>query len=184
MKVLIKCEVLNYDDLPKDLQTKLLTNEYDVVREIWQYDHLIEEFVEKLTSIGFMDAKIYCSGFGNQGDGLCFDAKVDLRKLSKYLEIDYNEDEECHIEIVNTPYYNNERTRRICYTGASETEALLEELRLNLCLDFYRQLEEDIESQTSEEALLESLRSRSYVMGTDLAKSLEDAAGCEVIQII
>lgn len=194
MKATIEVEVLTYDELPADYKTKLLHQEFECIREMWQYDHLTDEFTAELSEIGFEESKIWFSGFGNQGDGACFDATVDLVKVCKHLGIAYNPDEqdwECSIEVVNH-HYNHARTRRIVFNATApglllrDTQELvdsvgdrIEELRLKLSKDFYRRLEDDADGCTSEESLLESLRSRSYAFGRPIAEALAKAADLE-----
>jgi len=199
MNVTIGCAVVTYDELPEKTRKKLLQDEFESIREMWNFNFLVDEFKEELAAIGFVEAQVWFSGFGSQGDGACFDAKVDLVKVCAHLGIAYNPDEQdwdCSIEIVNH-HYNHARTRRIVFNATApglllrDTQELVDEvgdkiesLRLKLCVDFYKKLEEDAEGQTSEENLLESLRSRSYAIGRELASTLAEAAKCEGVQII
>ncbi len=170
---------------------------------MWDYRSLVDNFKEELDKIGFTDAQIWFSGFGSQGDGLCFDANVDLIKICDHLGIEYDPDKDdwkCIIDVVN-PHYNNERCRRVAFLPRdpdindhlayqsrldefAEIERKIEALRVRLCKGFYLQLQDDAEAQTTQEALLESLRSRKYALGFEITRELARVAQCESIQII
>jgi hypothetical protein len=183
-KCSIEVEIFEYDQLPKDYQIRLLAEESQSLAEIWQCDHLVDEFKERLEAIGFMEPEVWYSGFGSQGDGACFDAKVDLKKVFKHLGIEYDpekEDCDCAIDIINR-HYNHEQTRRINYSSCflsddEDAEVLnkLETLRLELCKDFYRLLEDDYSGEIGDERCLEELRSRSFVMRKALEGALAEA---------
>ena len=50
-------------------------NPYDLIADDW-YEPIIEDWKEKLDKFGFKDARIMFSGFGSQGDGACFEARI------------------------------------------------------------------------------------------------------------
>ena len=190
MNVTIEVEVLKYDELPPDYKIRLLHEEFEAVREMWNPDFLVDEFKKELAAIGFEDAQVWYSGFGNQGDGACFDAKVNLEKVCKHLGIEFNLNDEigCSIEIVNH-HYSHERTRRIDCDGSEDLQVAIEELRLNRCRDFYKRLEADADSESSEETLLGYLRSRMFTYRNDIEQALTEATeelktGTEGVQII
>lgn len=191
-KCSIEIEVFEYDQLPDDYKVRLLYEENESLAEIWQFDHLIDEFKERLEAIGFMEPKFWYSGFGSQGDGACFDASVDIEKVFKHLGIAREDGDEwtCEILIINH-HYSHERTRRIdlnnggvAYDIVLELQKKIETLRLSLCQDFYKAMEDDYTSETSEERCLEELRSRSFVMLKTLQDTLAEAAGCEAVEIV
>ena len=200
MNITIGCAVLSYDELPKDYQVRLLHEEYESLGEIWQCDHLADEFKERLEAIGFMEPKIWYSGFGDQGDGACFDASVDIEKVFKHLGVACEDRDDglstmwtCEILIINHRY-SHEKTRKIELNNVDityidvdvilELEEKIEALRLELCNGFYRVLSTDYYNETSEERCLEELRSRSFVMRRALQETLAEATGCEFVEVI
>jgi hypothetical protein len=197
MKITIECEVLTYDELQKGHQLILHHREMNAIAELWEPDFLIDEFKEELEAIGFCGAVVHYSGFGNQGDGCCFDADVDLEKVCKHLGIEYVpevDDWVCEIETINHRYLH-ERTRRIIFRaaggllseGVSEKAnwagVKIEELRLRLCREFYRKLIKDRDEEMAEENLLSNLRSRRYVYRLDVEKKLVSQLDEEVVLV-
>ncbi len=196
MNVTINCSVITYDDLPDKYKDKLYHQEFEALRELWDFDSLVGEFKTQLADIGFTDAQVWFSGFGNQGDGACFDAFIDLIKVCNFLGIEYDPDKDiwdCQI-VITDQRYNHERTRKIVLDvvtpgliGAAlqnDVEEQIEKLRLNLCKNFYRVLEEDAAGQTSRENILESLRSRHYSFRKDLESAIANMSNCGQVQII
>lgn len=193
MKVVIEAEVLEYDKLPENVRQTLLRNEAQTLGEIWQSDFVEEQFTEKCEAIGFTDVRILYSGFGSQGDGACFDAQVDLKKVFAHLGILHNPsaDWSCHIEMINSRY-NHERTRKIVFEIfddenpglEAKIEEKIEALRLELCQQLYRALEADYYLSISDEACLEYLRARRFVRREGLEKLITKKVPCEGVQVI
>jgi hypothetical protein len=182
MRVIIDCEVLDYDNLSTAYQEKLLREECEALAEIWRPDPLVDEFKEKLEKIGFMEPEVLYSGFSSQGDGACFDAKVDLKKVCRHLGITYRSRNkwECSIEVYDRHYVHS-MTRRVSYTGNNASVGDdIERLRSGLCEEFYKLLEADYYSEISDERCLEELRSRKFVMRKGLQNSLAKAAGYDL----
>ena len=186
MNVIIGCEVLTYDELSEDMKQKALIQEHNTLVEIWRADHLVDDFKEQLEKIGFMEPEVLYSGFGSQGDGACFDAKVDLKKVCRHLGIPYRSRNnwECSIEVVNNRYVHA-MTRSVVFHGNKASVGMkIETLRAELCEEFYETLQSDYDEQTSEEACLGFLRERKFVYRRGLEETLEEATKSEGVQII
>jgi uncharacterized protein YqgV (UPF0045/DUF77 family) len=200
MQAMIEVEVLEYDQLPKKIRQNLLWKEAEALAEIWQSDFVEDQFKEKAEAIGFSDVKVWYSGFGNQGDGACFDADVDLKKVLDHLGIP-NEvappetaielEWSCHIETICSRY-NHERTRKIVFEILDEDNPKLEEeigekieeLRLELCRQLYIDLEADYSSSMSDEECLQYLRARRFVVRDELDKLITEKVPCEGVRVI
>jgi len=191
-KCSIEVEVFDYDQLPDSVKKRLLQEESESLAEIWQCDHLVEEFKELLEEIGFMEPKVWYSGFGSQGDGACFDADVDFEKVCKHLGITCEDGDEWVCEVLKiNHHYSHERARRIELNNGGiaddvviKLEAQIEELRLKLCKDFYKLLEDDYGYQTSEETCLEGLRSRGYALSDPIEEVLAKEAQYEMVILV
>ena len=199
MNVTIEVEVKTYDELSKATQVKLLNKEHESLVEMWQPDIVIDEFKEKAAAVGFLEVEVRYSGFGNQGDGACFDAKIDVSKVCKHLRIKY-EDNTVHCAIITIEHrYIHERSRSIsCEAHAAvslekleEIQSKIEELRFDLCITLYRDLAQDYDACTSDEECLQFLRQRRFVnldtLEVDIIEASNNARGatnCERIQII
>ena len=191
-KCSIEVEVFDYDQLPDDVKKKLLQEESESLAEIWQYDHLVDEFKERLEAIGFMEPNVWYSGFGSQGDGACFDADVDFEKVCKHLGITCEAGDEWVCEVLKiNHHYVHEKSRRIELNNGGiaddvvlKLEEQIEELRLGLCKEFYMLLEVDYDSQISEEACLEGLRSRGYALRRPISDALAEEAQYEMVIIV
>lgn len=212
-----------FDELSEETQKKVLDNlRHTNVEDGFQwYDFVYEMWKEKLAAKGFIDAKIYFSGFWSQGDGACFDClEFDLDKLMTSLEL--NEVEKAAVSYcapsfeihANTHHYSHERTRDLIVTWNdgwdclgekgiatvfdAKTEDLpllineeltedaqellrlrlrtglgsdyasleklqhavqtdLEEMRLDLSKEIYRDLEEEYDHLTSDESIKETI---------------------------
>lgn len=147
------------------------------------YDFTYENWVEKLTDLGYYDVQINFSGFWNQGDGASFTGKVDIKeylkagKLSnKFRSVYYWSD------IVDLNFvisrgiwrYVHEKSTTVDYSDnyydtSEKCEAQLEELleivreevyRFNL--EIYKELEELYDHLTSDEAVRETLESCDF----------------------
>lgn len=71
---------MKFEELPDWAKTKALSN-YSDPEYVW-YDFIVDCWIEKLESLGFMRPDIYFSGFYSQGDGACFDCKsIDNEKV-------------------------------------------------------------------------------------------------------
>jgi hypothetical protein len=151
-------------------------------------DYVIEEWKTKLKEIGFCNPKIYYSGFCSQGDGACFDNdsyRMDLDLLLNNVYLTEEEKEriyelksELEINIYKiSHHYCHERTRKIyidhyiCNKDDEKLiekfEELLEEMRIYLCKQIYRDLESEYNSLTTNEAVYEALQAQACYFEED-----------------
>lgn len=177
----------------KEVREKALEkNRYINVDYDW-YCFTIDDYRDKLEKIGFINSKIYFSVFYYQGDGACFDAYVDIEKLLDYLlEIKkLDEDEVKKLKNLQDFYdikikknqlanrYNHENTRYIIIenyfsnelvedkTLLEKLENIVEKLRLDLCIDIYKDLESEYNYLTSDETLSQQLEDDFYWFNED-----------------
>lgn len=151
-------------------------------------DYVIDEWKTKLKEIGFCNPKIYYSGFCSQGDGACFDNdsyRMDLDLLLNNVYLTEEEKEriyelksELEINIYKiSHHYCHERTRKIyidhCICNKDDEkliekfEELLEEMRIYLCKQIYRDLESEYNSLTTNEAVYEALQAQACYFEED-----------------
>lgn len=141
----------------------------------------LDDWTEKLREIGFLGARVYFSGFWNQGDGACFDAECSTDDLIKDLDPKFKQlhlDIDISISIQSNSYathYSHEKTRYIDIDSyqrnlTKEQELLMDELgaiieqkRLDLCRAIYGDLEEDYEYRTSDEALIDDAEANGWL---------------------
>ncbi len=85
----IEMTVFNYDELPVRVQQKVLCDLSDINVEYQWYDSEFDQWHEKLEEFGFMQPKIYFSGFHSQGDGACFDClSIDIERAWEFFKKD------------------------------------------------------------------------------------------------
>jgi len=178
-------KIYKFEELSDEVKAKVLDNNRDWHMDYEWWDYTVDYWKEILEVIGFCDAKIYFSGFSSQGDGACFDANLDIDKLvstlAYYGECDYkrfrdlrtlaiaNEFGWVEASIRTTDHhYNHAWTRTVEHSlyGMADTPILtrledileeIEELRLSLCREIYKSLEQEYTYLTSDEAITESL---------------------------
>ncbi len=176
----IRTKIYKFEELSKESQA----NAIDKIREIntehddW-YNCIFEGFQETLTEAGFFDVNIQFSGFWSQGDGLCFDAKIDASKFAtttnekRVINLIYNNYiSEFTIEKTSfANHYVHEKTRYVDYSVCNGNncnkvlETLCEKIeakRLELCKDFYNTLEKDYYYLQSDEAVKETILCNEY----------------------
>lgn len=172
-------EVYKFDELPEEVKTKALALYRNINVEHDWYDYTIEEFKTKLDSLGFINSKVYFTGFWSQGDGACFDAEIDYSVvLPARLK-----DIECEINIAKTNFANHychEKTRYIEYSlyidenkypnitkAFNKVMADLEAKRLELCSELYSQLNTEYNFLVSDEQIEETLIANDYEFTID-----------------
>ena len=195
--------VLSYrfDELSEEVQEKTLDRYRDFINMDMDFDcygFLLDDWKERLESIGFTDAKIYFSGFSSQGDGSVFEASIDNEKLLDSLIMCNSYDtakqaEKCmflcaegflNFSIQRNSFanhYSHEKTAYIqseiengkisdssYWNGIIDdiTEAT-EELRLDLCRQIYKELENEYDFQTSDAAIRYTFEANEYEFTID-----------------
>jgi hypothetical protein len=80
----ISVNVFKYKELSKKAQEKVLEKYRDINTEDQEwYEFTLDEWKTKLAEKGFTEADIHFSGFWSQGDGACFDARIDVSRLAE-----------------------------------------------------------------------------------------------------
>lgn len=174
-----KTQVYKYNELPKEVQSKVLENLYDLNTDYEWYELTIDESKKHLSEMGFDEATISFSGFSSQGDGASFDASVDLKKwlkihrLSNKYRALYNHADEVSVSITKSGHYEHEYTMGIdsdYYSLESEkAQNQLLELENKILEDareeariIYKTLEKEYEYLTNEDAIIETIEANDY----------------------
>lgn len=183
--------VYKFEELSDEVKEKVYENyrNFNVDNEDW-WEGEVNLWTEELARVGFIRADIYFTGFWSQGDGACFDAKIDLDVLSNvmfYKSTSYEEARmwrtinlanyhgylgEVTIYTINH-HYSHKNCRRISVenvylrscTVSDEIEKTLmglEDIRYDLCVQIYRSLREDYEYLTSDEAIKDTIEANDY----------------------
>lgn len=151
-------------------------NRYINVEHEW-YDGTIEDWENRLSEIGFCNAKIYFSGFACQGDGACFDCEsynFDLQEILNNLDFSKEEKEKiynlsplfnlsiekhdgryCHemTRYVDVYYFGDEKYTELM----TSFERKLEDLRIKLCREIYDNLRDEFYSLIEDDCVAETL---------------------------
>lgn len=185
-------ELFTFAELTPEAQKSALDYFRDINVHSWNdggwAEPILEGEREHLEALGYIDPKIYFSGFNSQGDGACFDAKMDmniiLKRYEHYqggkLKILDNYIEDCDIEfsiVGHDNMYVHERTRRIDLLINTERKNLaalamefqeeLEKERLMLCTKIYKALDGYYFELCSDEAVRETIEANEYYFTAD-----------------
>jgi hypothetical protein len=145
-----------------------------LVSDTWWSDGTIDFWKEKLEESGFCEPEIHFSGFSSQGDGACFDARIDMKKIKlmdKFKDLDFD-NLEISIETTNN-HYSHSGCRKILVNYDisakdeeipiyEELQAHLEEKRIEFCDNIYKDLEKDYDYETSNIAINDFLEANEY----------------------
>lgn len=182
--------VYTFDELSESAKQKAIEKLWNINVDYEWWDYLLDNWKEKLEKLGFLNAKIYFSGFSSQGDGACFDADIDLQTISNnmfYCSTDYKTaclwraiNIAVYTDRIDSPkiytvdhHYNHENTRAIDtgYCGLQDTIMTdklmqmiedLNEYRRDICQEIYSDLQEEYDYLTSEESIIETIRANEY----------------------
>jgi len=192
----ISINLYAFGELAPAVQKKVVERErYLNVDDSWWYEPIIEDWTEELEHRGFEQVKILFSDFGSQGDGACFEARINMAAYLKSHKLTatypllarYPEYVEAYLK--HTGWYYHERsTHLVPYFNAEvvdpngsgisdeetrvekEYEALEKEIyaeAVTLGRKIYTALEEEYVHQTSAEALTETLVANEYTYLAD-----------------
>lgn len=188
--------VYRLDELPVEIRSQVLDREraINVSDEEW-YTPVVDGWQGRLAGLGYEDARIFFSGFWSQGDGACFEARMNLdlwlgrQKLGRTYQ---NAGRACRtggveLHLKHSGRYCHEYSVDLetSYDGsddavAAELEAIepviLEEVR-GLSKEIYRELEREYEKQTSDEAVADTLRINEW-------EFLADGRPATVIELV
>ena len=185
----IVTKVYPFAELSDKAKAKVLDKfRYTNVEAFEWYDLAYEEWKESLREkMGIDKAEIRFSGFYSQGDGASFTGQIDEEWIKKFvrerkdrfptLAADFDSDDP-KVEIAEAQvtrgsgHYVHERTCRVSLDlrvpvgfPADETDRLesdLEEIRLDLSREIYRDLEREHDYLTGDEAIIETIEANEY----------------------
>jgi hypothetical protein len=179
--------VYKFDELSEDAKQKAIKKYYDinVDFEYWAQFEL-DENKKKLEEMGYYDVKILYSGFGSQGDGACFEARVNVpkfirnhKKEDKFPMLMADSDLIfCVVKHSGHYYHENSTSVDTCSYfdsssfSAAELEAVDKEIiELEKLIDLdriqegkriYKELGNLYDHLTSHEAIIETLKANDY----------------------
>ena len=172
--------------IPKELIDK--HRDINVQHEWW--DYIEEAFEERMETKGIFVSKIYFSGFWSQGDGACFDGRIEdwgkyLRNLGyddpilhaladEYWQMKWTHrghyyhdrsvwfDNDTHLDDEWNPYDPDDLRHDMWKANIEQYHFgnLADEMKENIrgyMRELYRELEEEYNSLTSDEAVCESI---------------------------
>lgn len=192
----IELKLYDIMELKDEAFRKAVDDNRDInVDNDWWSDGVLEEWNVKLQEMGFINPKIYFSGFWSQGDGACFNADIDIDQFIKHFKLDkftpllsFAEKEELDLtaSIEKNSYathYSHERTRYAevdfwvpedikdkagdVEKLADELEKELESTRLEMCHNIYKDLQREYEDDTTEDAIVDTLQANEYTFLED-----------------
>ncbi len=188
----IPLAIYSFNDVIKDasLKDKVLDlHRYINVDDDFWYKDILKQWDTRLNQYGFINTKIYFTGFYSQGDGACFECnEVDFKKLLTSLEktsfkIPHKKlilrflENYCTGEVARNHYGNlychsNSRnfilTFRTYKTPLKASKLLdaiasgIDKMRKSLSDEIYKELEDTYIYFTSDEAILETLKINEY----------------------
>jgi len=172
----IRTKVYKFDELTPAAQNKAIEKLYDINVDHSWWEYGLENMVNMLSENGFENAKIQFSGFSSQGDGASFDADINVSHFCNDRRIVKIAEEYCHFHIAKSSFanhYSHERTRYVEYNSLEAksvriNEALqqlsetIEQRRLSLSKQIYKDLEQEYEYLTSKEAVIETIQANEY----------------------
>lgn len=181
-----------YNELPEETQQKIIENLYYINIDYDWWNDSVDYFKDQLKEYGIHAPDIRFSGFCSQGDGLSFTGSVELLTLLDKTELskDYpnfiqliNDNEidvsaylyrvgraqavherSVRFEVDLDVYFEeiSEEMKALLFDLADSIEYKLEQWRLNICRDFYKQLSDEYDYLTSKEAIIETIEANEY----------------------
>src|SRR5437660_717973 len=68
-----------FGELAPEVQRKVVERERFInIEDAYWYEPIIRDWTEQLEKLGFQNTRILFSGFGSQGDGACFEARINM----------------------------------------------------------------------------------------------------------
>lgn len=183
----LQIKAYTFEELSPEAKEKALDWGRDLNTEFDWYQYTIEDWKERLSEKGYMDAEIQFSGFGSQGDGASFTAQIDLVKwininldteFLKLLPFIENDEITAYITRIDRHYSHKNTCRarvevdhRIDLTEiqalACGLEAELEKDRLKLCEEIYSELKQEYDDLRRDGAVAETITANEYLFTED-----------------
>jgi len=180
-------KLYKFSELNAETQAKVLDKMRDINTDGdgWS-DCVIELWQDRLAKRGYEDAKIAYSGFWSQGDGASFTATINLDTYLKAQKwgnrfrriLKLNDEIDAQV-IRGDSHYSHENTIRASlspnyYDGDAKLDEQLDELEELITEDarhlstlIYKDLQEDYEASTSDEAVRETIEINEYEFEED-----------------
>lgn len=170
----MELKLFAFDELPNTIQENIIEQNRDInITDDW-FRLSVDFQKERLEQFGWMQPEIYFSGFYSQGDGLCFDAHIEIsmfcktpneKRILKLIESGTLEPPEiCKTFYAN--HYVHEKTRSISFRQTAppnifkaivDLEEKLEKRRLNICRTLYTELQCLYENLTSDKKVIDTI---------------------------
>lgn len=165
----IEVNLYKFDELSKEAKDNLIAG----VKRGFDYGEslsmVLEEWEEKLKTMGFVKPRIEYSGFGSQGDGASF-VSEDISNVPEIAAlITPLETSDIDIKIVRTERrYCHEYTVRVeAYSGVVVDEVLFkiereaDKIITRICREIYKELEKEFDYVTSDEYIESYIREQN-----------------------
>lgn len=180
----ITTTVYGVKELELAIQDKVIAKFRDINTDSSDWSDIVtEEYTEMLKERGYFDVKIFFSGFGSQGDGACFIAKLDVTNWLQYHKnnadysafgfLDSLDDVQVSIKH-NWRYYfasstdvdvslnDDEKATPEILEALDRLTRAIEEERTQLGNVIYRALNDTYDDLTSDEAVVDTLAANEY----------------------
>jgi hypothetical protein len=173
---IIEVKLYKFKELPKNIQERVIERNRDINVDFPNWcDFVLDEWKEKLESMGYSEINIEYSGFGSQGDGANFTGKIHssdmvkalahkkyrhLKQLELYAEIESVNSHYCHSRTKRLHVYCDDldgRGHERCCRLLDEFEADLEEQRRTVSESIYNALEQAYCGLVSDESVKDTL---------------------------
>ena len=187
---IVEQKIYKFSELSEKAQQKAIEDHRNFETEVYSSDFLIDEFKQELANNGFLNAKICYGGFWSQGDGLSFNADINLiffinsnkdqlpllhkilhseRDLYSYIDAGICKNSHSyHYSHKKTRYsevsfnYLDSRIEKVLEKEVKILGELIESDRLDFCDKFYKILKDDYESRLEDENIIDSLVTGEY----------------------
>lgn len=164
-----------FDELKKEVQDKVIEkHRYINVEACGWDDGVLDDWYSRLQGLGFDDVKVLYSGFGSQGDGACFTARVNIErylsahklmtkfkrliKCADYISISITHNWRYYFAkstSVNIEYYEDDQKVEALI---NELEEIITKEREALGNEIYQDLDKDYFAWISDESVAETIK--------------------------
>lgn len=172
--------VFSFDELNEEAKQKAIDSLRDINIDYYWAEVTIWNAKDKLEALGYKDIEVFYSGFYSQGDGACFEAKVDIstwlkaHKMGNKFRVLYNNAQDlCSIEIKHSGHYYHENSMVVdgtLYDHSNEqlgrqfdsVVEMIEKEIVELAKEIYKELENEYECRMTDEAVIDTINANEY----------------------
>ena len=171
MARIIEQKIYSFDELNNKSQERVIKEHGEFLGETWSYDFIYDNFIDTAKAAGFnvSDYKeISFSGFYSRASFVCDSLDLDVlgmdKELQKYI------DSVTVARVSNI--YSHERTCKVEYklndeinpdeTAIQDFFYSVEQKRVDLCKQLYKDLQKDYEYQFTKECVIDSIKANGY----------------------